>query len=52
MVRRGLIIVTKYKMEDDFVILNLEQFMELMTEKILHHRKQFSDKIAFESSNE
>ena len=36
--------------EDDFVILNFEQFMEIMIEKIIHHRKQFNDKIAFESS--
>jgi hypothetical protein len=43
-------LVTRYQTEDEFVILDLDQFMEIMTEKIIHHRKQFSDKIAFESS--
>lgn len=42
--------VSKYQIEDDFVILNLNDYMNIMIEKIIHHRKQYSDKIAFESS--
>jgi len=42
--------VSKYQMEGDFVILNLDQFMEIMIEKILFHRKKYKDKILFESN--
>ena len=44
-------IVSKYPIEGEFVILKLDDYMSIMIDKIIHHRKQYSDNIAFESSN-
>jgi len=42
-------LASKYEIENEFIILNLDSYLKIMIEKIIHHRKQYNDKILFES---